>query len=163
LSGFANCGGKNDIKDVTRGQTHGWSPIFMQLVHSLPTQCWFRDCLNMSLFGATPLLLLLLALKSAQCSPQGVRGTELDDSYEAEIFTPMENPHEENKYDFENGHNSENFDEFSELGELPDYSGMGKFVTTFLKSSNFSSLSSLHFLLSSLTSKNGRDSYGIHN
>jgi hypothetical protein len=103
-------------------------------------QCWFRDCLKMSVFSATPLLLLVLALKSVQCSPQGVRGSELDDSYEAEIFTPMQNPHEENKYDFENGHNSENFDEFSELGELPDYSGMGKFVTTFLKSSSFSSL-----------------------
>jgi hypothetical protein len=108
------------------------APIFMQLAHSLPTQCWFRDCLKMSVFGATPLLLLIVTLKSALCSPQGMRGSELDDTYEAEMFTPMENPHEENKYDFENGHSNENFDEFSELGELPDYSGMGKFVTTFL-------------------------------
>lgn len=94
----------------------------------------------MNVFGAT--LLLLLLLKSALCSPQGERRSEFEDNnYEAEIFAPMNNPHEENKYDFENGHSSENFDEFSELGELPDYSGMGKLVITFL-------LNFLSFILS---------------
>jgi hypothetical protein len=137
---------------MTRGQTHEWSIWLPFSVGSLfanavcYTYCHY--CAKMSVFGVTPLVLLLLTLKSALCSPQGVRSSEfdVDDIYEAEVFTPGTNPHEENKYDFENGHSSENFDEFSELGELPDYSGMGKFVTAFLFQFLLSAISPYYFL-----------------
>jgi len=91
-----------------------------------------RACAKMIIFLA--ILASLTRFEIVFCVPQRAARSEFDDTYEAEVFTVSINPHDENKYDFENGHSHEDFDEFSELGDLPDYSGMGKkmrFLFTF--------------------------------